>query len=48
VLFTDTIGPPVLTEAAAGVLLRILLRAAKRSEMAEAVRPGVGAVRSDS
>jgi hypothetical protein len=47
-VFTDTIGPPVLTERAAGVLLRILLRAANRSEAPEAVRPGGGAVRSDS
>ena len=44
----DATGPPVLNEAAAVVLLRILLRAAGRNGMTNATHPGARRVRSDS
>ncbi|MDF1598035.1 MAG: hypothetical protein P1T08_18340 [Acidimicrobiia bacterium] len=44
----DATGPPVLNEAAAGVLLRILLRAAERHGMANVTHLGALRVRSDS
>jgi hypothetical protein len=44
----DATGPPVLNPAAAGVLLRILLRAAKRDGMTNITHVGDLPVRSDS
>ena len=44
----ETTGPPVLNPAAAGILLRILLRAAERNDMTNATHPGDRPVRSDS
>ena len=44
----DATGPPVLNEAAAEVLLRILLRAAKRHGLTNATHPSDRPVRSDS
>ncbi|HDH25246.1 MAG TPA: hypothetical protein ENH00_03500 [Actinobacteria bacterium] len=44
----DAAGPPVLNEAAAGVLLRILLRAADRNHVTIAAGTVASAVRSDS
>jgi hypothetical protein len=47
-LAIDATGPPVLNPAAAGVLLRILLRAAERDGMTNATRAGNCPVLSDS
>jgi hypothetical protein len=47
-IVVDATGPPVLNQAAAGVLLRILLRAAERQGIANATHPGDRRVRSDS
>ena len=44
----DATGPPVLTPAAAGVLLRILLHAAERDGMTNVADSAACAVRSDS
>ena len=44
----ETAGPPVLKPAAAGVLLRILLRAAERHNMTNATRASDLPVLSDS
>jgi len=44
----DTTGPPVLNPAAAGVLLRILLRAAERHGLTNATHPDDSPVLSDS
>ncbi|HDH26670.1 MAG TPA: hypothetical protein ENH00_10845 [Actinobacteria bacterium] len=44
----DAAGPPVLTPAAAGVLLRILLHAAERDGMTNVGHSAASAVRSDS
>ena len=44
----ETTGPPVLNPAAAGVLLRILLRAAERHGITNATHPIDLPVRSDS
>jgi len=44
----DTTGPPVLNEAAALVLLRILLRAGERPGMTDAPYPATPPVPSDS
>ena len=44
----DAAGPPILNEAAAGVLLRILLRAADRDGMTNVAHSAASAVRSDS
>jgi len=43
----DTTGPPVLNEAAAASLLRILLRAAERSGMIDAPYPATLPLPSD-
>lgn len=45
---TETTGPPVLNQAAAEVLLRILLRAAGRHGMTNATHPTDLPVLSDS
>ena len=47
-VFIDTTGPPVLNPAAAGVLLRILLRAAERHGLTNATHPDDSPVLSDS
>lgn len=47
-VIVDATGPPVLNEAAAAVLLRILLRAAERSGMIDAPYPAALPVPSDS
>ena len=47
-ILIDATGPPVLNSAAAGVLLRILLRAAERDGMTNATHPSDCPVRSDS
>ena len=44
----ETAGPPVLNQAAAEVLLRILLRAKERCEMTDTAPPSDGPLRSDS
>jgi hypothetical protein len=44
----ETTGPPVLNPAAAGVLLRILLRAAERNDITNATPADARPVRSDS
>jgi len=44
----DTTGPPVLNPAAAGVLLRVLLRAAERHGLTNATHPDDSPVLSDS
>jgi hypothetical protein len=44
----DATGPPVLNEAAAEVLLRILLRAAGRHGLTNVTHPDDRPVRSDS
>ena len=44
----DATGPPVLNPAAAGVLLRILLRAAEQNGLTNATHPDARRVRSDS
>jgi len=44
----DAAGPPVLTPAAAGVLLRILLKAAGRNDTTNVAHSAACAVRSDS
>jgi hypothetical protein len=47
-ILIDATGPPVLNPAAAGVLLRILLRAAERDGMTNVTRAGNCPVLSDS
>ena len=44
----DATGPPVLNPAAAGVLLKILLRAAERNGITNATPADARRVRSDS
>jgi hypothetical protein len=47
-ILIDATGPPVLNPAAAGVLLRILLRAAERDGMTNDTHSSNLPVRSDS
>ncbi|NOY56083.1 MAG: hypothetical protein GXP34_08860 [Actinobacteria bacterium] len=44
----DAAGPPILNEAAAQALLRILLRAADRNDVPNVAHPVASAVRSVS
>ncbi len=44
----ETTGPPILNQTAAGVLLRILLRAQERFEKTDTAPRSDGPLRSDS
>ena len=44
----ETTGPPILNQTAAGVLLRILLRAGERDGAGNIKRPSDPPLRSDS